>query len=115
MSTETSAIVVLVAAANAEQARTIARTTVERKLAACAQVLPIQSYYEWEGAIVEDDELLILLKSRREVYAELEACVKELHSYSVPEIIALPIVAGSASYLHWLDSIIAARPAGNSQ
>ncbi len=99
-------IVVLVSAGSEDEARAIARGAVEAKLAACAQLFPIQSFYLWEGAVVEDNEYLVLLKSRQDVFADLETYVKGAHSYDVPEIIALPVVDGSADYLQWLaDSV----------
>lgn len=109
MNNHTPYMVVLTTAGTSDEARTIARAVVERKLAACAQIFPIQSIYEWEDSIAEDSEQLVLLKSRRDVYDELEACIAELHSYDVPEIIAMPIVAGSRAYLQWLTDIIRSR------
>jgi periplasmic divalent cation tolerance protein len=106
---ESSAVVVLVAAGSQQEARTIARVAVERKLAACAQILPIQSVYEWEGKIEEDAEYLVLLKTQRAAYQELEACVNEQHSYEVPEILALPIAAGLEAYMTWMAGVVAGR------
>lgn len=106
MNSETPYIVVQVSAESSEQAQSIAHRAVEQKLAACAQIFPIRSCYEWEGAIAEDDEYLILLKTHRDVYQQLEACIGEVHSYDVPEIMALPVVAGSESYLKWIDEVV---------
>jgi periplasmic divalent cation tolerance protein len=106
MSTETPYIVVLVAAGSSDEARSIAREAVAQRLAACAQILPIQSVYEWQGTIEEDNEHLVLLKTRREVYTELEARICEIHSYDVPEIIALPVVAGLDAYMQWLSGYV---------
>jgi periplasmic divalent cation tolerance protein len=106
MNSDISAIFVQVTAGSAEEAWTIARALVERKLAACAQVFPIRSCYEWQGEIQEDNEAMIFVKSRLDLYAELEAYVKELHSYDVPEILALPVVAGSEAYLRWIDEVV---------
>jgi periplasmic divalent cation tolerance protein len=97
---------VQVTARDADEAWTIARTIVERKLAAAAQVFPIRSCYWWQGELTEDNEYLIFMKTRAEAYEALEACVRELHSYQVPAIFALPIVAGSESYLHWIDAVV---------
>jgi periplasmic divalent cation tolerance protein len=108
MSDEPSYIFVQVTAGDADQAWAIAKALVERKLAACVQVFPIRSCYEWEGKIVEGNEVLVFIKSRREAYDRLEACVKELHSYEVPEILALPILRGSEKYLEWIDSVVRA-------
>jgi periplasmic divalent cation tolerance protein len=111
MDSTASYLMVLVAAGSPEEARTIARATVERKLAACAQIFPIQSVYEWNGNIEEDSEHLVLLKTERAAYDDLEACVRAHHSYDVPEIIALPVVAGHTPYLQWLTDIVGARSA----
>lgn len=111
MKTDVSALVVLVAAGSSEEASTLARAAVERKLAACAQMLPIRSCFEWQGQVVEEDEYMLLLKSNSAAYAELQSCIHELHSYDVPEIIAVPVVAGTPDYLNWLHEIIAARTA----
>jgi periplasmic divalent cation tolerance protein len=100
---------VQVAAASEQQARTIARAVVERKLAAAAQVLPIHSCYEWQGRVTEADEHLIVMKTRAEAFAAIVACVRELHSYQVPGIVALPIVAGSEAYLRWIDGVVTAQ------
>ncbi len=106
MVSEMPYIVVLVAAGSPEEARSIARASVERKQAACAQIMPIQSVYEWEGAIEEDSEHLVLLKSHRDSYAALEQTVLELHSYDVPEILVLPVSEGHAPYLQWLTGVV---------
>ena len=104
-------IVVQVAVENEEQAARIAMAVVEKKLAACAQIFPIKSTYEWKNNIVQDSEWLIFMKTRKEVFDELQAYVKELHSYEVPEILAIPVVAGSSSYLSWIDGcLLAGKP-----
>jgi periplasmic divalent cation tolerance protein len=105
-SPNTPYMVVLVATGSIEEARAIARASVERKLAACAQVLPIHSIYEWEGAVQEDSEQLLLLKTHRDAYPALAACVLEIHSYDVPEMIVLPVVAGHEPYLQWLTGVV---------
>jgi periplasmic divalent cation tolerance protein len=92
-------------AANREEAGRIARALVEAKLAACVQILPpIESIYYWKGEYTHDSEVLMLAKTTRGRFAELEASVRGLHSYETPEIIALPIIEGSADYLKWLTS-----------
>jgi len=86
-----------------EEAGRIARTLVESKLAACAQVMgPIESHYRWKGALEQSTEWLCLVKTRRANYAAVEAAIRANHSYEVPEIIACPIEAGSEPYLSWL-------------
>lgn len=94
--------IVLVTAGSQEEAKTIARTLVETRLAACVSLLPIQSVYTWNGEIQSDDEWQLLIKTDLAKFSALEAQIKELHSYEVPEIVALPIVAGSTAYLNWI-------------
>jgi periplasmic divalent cation tolerance protein len=87
-----------------EEAQRIARVLVEERLAACVQVLgPISSTYRWQGAIETSHEWLCVAKSRRELYEEIEKAIRGAHSYQVPEILAVPILAGSVDYLAWLD------------
>ncbi|NJP07677.1 MAG: divalent-cation tolerance protein CutA [Chloroflexaceae bacterium] len=104
-------MVVLVPTGSDTEASTLARALVERRLVACAQIMPIRSCYCWHDQVVEETEYLLLLKTRRDRYAELEACVTSLHSYDVPEIIALPVMAGLASYLNWIDETVQSSPA----
>jgi periplasmic divalent cation tolerance protein len=102
METPTGYGVVLTTAANAQEAKAIAHALVEAKLAACVNILPIQSIYTWEGEVHTEDEWQLLIKTDLAQYATVEAKIRELHSYQVPEIIALPIVAGSHPYLGWI-------------
>ena len=96
-------VVVLVTAGDAEEAARIGRTLVEERLAACANVVgPIRSVYRWRGAVEEGVEHLLLVKARAAELPALEARVRALHSYQVPEVLALPVAAGSAAYLAWL-------------
>ena len=96
-------IVVLITAASREEADRIARRLVEDRLAACVTIVPqVRSIFLWEQKLSQEDEVLLLVKSRRARFAQLAATVKRLHSYSVPEIIALPVVMGSADYLRWV-------------
>lgn len=84
-------------------AERIARALVERRLAGCVQVIgPLHSTYWWESAVETAEEYLCLVKSSREAYPALEAAIQELHPYDVPEILAVPVAAGSAAYLAWL-------------
>ena len=108
----TDKIVVLVTCESVRQARTIARELVKRRLAACGNVVeaPVRSIYRWKGKVEAAKEFLLILKSSRRRFAALEKAVRELHSYDVPELIALPVVAGSRPYLDWVaDSVGAAR------
>jgi periplasmic divalent cation tolerance protein len=87
-----------------DDAEMIAREVVERRLAACSQVVgPIGSTYWWKEKIEETQEWLCIMKSRNALYHELEKAIKGIHPYEVPEIVALPIVAGSEDYLDWLN------------
>jgi len=97
------AIVVFMTAANGEEATRLADMLVGAHLAACVQILPeIESVYRWEGKIERSSEVLLLAKTTRGKFDDLEREVRALHSYDTPEIVAVPIVAGSAPYLEWL-------------
>ena len=96
-------IVVLVTCGSEEEALRIARALVEEHRAACASLVsPVRSIYRWEGKIWDEKEWLLIIKTERERFKELEERVKGLHAYAVPEIIGLPVVEGSAAYLQWL-------------
>ncbi|HLK11785.1 MAG TPA: divalent-cation tolerance protein CutA [Candidatus Binatia bacterium] len=97
------AVVVLVSVATAEEGVRIGRTLVEERLAACVNVVgPMRSIYRWEGAVEEAAEHLLLVKARAVDADALAARVQTLHSYAVPEVLALPVRAGAAAYLAWL-------------
>lgn len=88
-------------------AQAIAHELVDRQLAGCVQILgPISSTYRWQGEIETAEEWLCLIKAGRELYAELEAAIKELHPYDTPEILAMPVATGSAGYLSWLQQTL---------
>ena len=96
-------VVVLVTAGSAEEAAHIARTVVTERLVACANVVgPIRSIYRWHGTLEEAAEYLLLLKARAADTSALEARVRALHSYELPEVLAVPLRGGSAAYLAWL-------------
>jgi periplasmic divalent cation tolerance protein len=96
-------VVVLVTARDQEEAARIGRTLVEERLAACANVIgPIRSIYRWHGTVEDAAEHLLLLKARAADMNDLEARVRALHSYDVPEVLALGLRGGSAAYLEWL-------------
>jgi periplasmic divalent cation tolerance protein len=96
-------IVVLITTPSKEEGEKIGRTLVEKKLAACANILsPISSIFAWQGKICHEQESLMILKTRKNCFPQLAEEVKRGHSYSVPEIIALPIVEGSLDYLNWI-------------
>jgi len=96
-------LVVLTTLEKQEDGERLARLLVERELAACVQILPpMVSIYRWKGNVEQADEVLLLIKTTCEVYPRLESAIKENHPYQTPEIIALPIEAGSTEYLSWL-------------
>ena len=100
----TEYIQVLTTTDKKEDADKIAKVVVEKRLAACAQVIgPITSTYWWNEKIERAEEWLCFLKSRNDLYEELERTITGVHPYEVPEILAVPIVAGIQSYLEWLD------------
>ena len=99
----TDILVVLVTAPSAEKAAELARQLVEERLAACGNVLPgIRSIYRWEGKVQDEPEALLVLKTHRDRFEALRNRVLALHPYQVPEVIALPVEAGSAGYLAWV-------------
>lgn len=99
-------IVCLITAPNPEEAQKIAAALVQKKLAACCTIVPgVTSVYEWEGKMETATECQLLAKTRSSLFTLLMAEVKSLHSYKVPEIIALPITAGLPAYLDWIDQV----------
>lgn len=105
MASPDTACVVLTTTPSKEEARQLAKALVQNRMAACVQLLPIESFYSWNGDIQNDDEVLLLIKTQRELYAPLEAFIKEVHSYQVPEIVQLPVEAGSDTYLRWIAQV----------
>jgi periplasmic divalent cation tolerance protein len=90
-------------AGSEEEAEQISAALIERRLAACVQIIgPIASRYRWQGAVERSTEWMCVAKTSAASYAELEATIRELHSYDEPEIVATPIVAGSVGYLEWV-------------
>jgi periplasmic divalent cation tolerance protein len=87
-----------------DEADRIAEALVERRFAACVQQLPIRSTYRWDGAIQHDEEILLLVKTRAARFDDVAATVRELHSYDVPAITAVPIALGSDDYIAWIDA-----------
>ena len=100
------ALVVYVTAPSEDEAATIAKALVGGKLAGCVNIVKgIRSIYSWQGKIEDDSEVLMICKTQKHLFDSLKERVKELHSYSVPEVIAMPIVAGSEDYLCWLGEV----------
>ena len=85
-----------------EEARSIAATLVERKLVACAQISSIESFYSWQGAVQNDDEFRLLLKTTEDRYPEVEAAIVELHSYDLPAVVAVDITRSHAPFAEWV-------------
>jgi periplasmic divalent cation tolerance protein len=108
----TDKIVVLTTCDSEMLAEQLARHLVEHRLAACVNILPrARSVYRWQEKIEDAGEWVLLIKSRRDLFAALRAEIQKLHTYEVPEVIAIPIVDGSEAYLGWLDGQLT-RPAG---
>jgi periplasmic divalent cation tolerance protein len=104
----TDLCLVLSTTASAEEGRGIGRRLVEERLAACVNVVPsVRSIYVWQGELQEADEAVLLIKTRRDRYPDLARRIQELHSYSVPEIIAVPIDSGAPAYVAWLRETVA--------
>ena len=94
--------VVMTTTATDEEAKMLARLLVEKKLAACVQRQPIHSTYSWEGSLCDEPETLLLIKTENSQYEAVAACIHAHHSYTVPEILCLPVQAGSTPYLAWV-------------
>jgi periplasmic divalent cation tolerance protein len=104
----TDKIIVLTTCDSEAEAQEIALYLVERHVAACVNILPrAQSVYRWQGSIRNSSECVLLIKSRRDLFTTLRAEIEKVHSYKVPEIMALPVTEGSEPYLHWLESQLA--------
>jgi periplasmic divalent cation tolerance protein len=104
-------IVVYVTAGSADEADRLARSLVDERFAACVnRIKSVQSVYRWQGKVEESEEELLIIKTSRDRFASLEKRVRELHSYSVPEVIALPVIEGSSNYLKWLNEQVTPGP-----
>ena len=107
----TDKIVVLSTCGSAEDAQRVARGLVEKRLAACVNLIPgVRSIYHWKEAIEEDVEVLLLIKTTRELLDELRTEIERLHTYEVPEVIAISVVDGSERYLAWMNRELAHKP-----
>jgi periplasmic divalent cation tolerance protein len=104
---ENSYIVVLVTTPSKHEAEKIAQSLLENRLIACANIIgPVSSVFRWTGKIEKAEEYLTLMKTRKDLFEKVESTVKALHSYEVPEIIAIPVVEGSKAYLKWLENCL---------
>lgn len=102
-----SYIIVIMTASNREETVKIVRTLLEERLIACANIMdPVSSFFWWKGKIEEEKEVLAIMKSHETLFKKLSKRVTELHSYDIPEILALPIVDGSESYLDWMKACL---------
>lgn len=110
-------VVVLVTCGSAKEAKSIANALVRKRLAACVNVLtgPVQSIYRWKGRVETAREYLLVIKTSLGQFAALEKEIRRLHSYQVPEIIALPIAAGWKPYLKWLEASVNKTEAGRKR
>ena len=105
----TDKVVIFVTAPNRRESKKIAHHLVKRKLAACVNISrPVESVYRWKGKIAEDKEFLLIIKSSGALFSEIKAEISKIHSYQTPEIICLPISAGSDAYLQWLSKSLKA-------
>lgn len=107
----TDKIVVLNTCSSQEEAERLAELLIERKLAACVSIVPrVRSFYRWKGAVESAEEWLLLIKSSRPLFDQLRIELEKAHTYEVPELLALPVVAGSENYLEWLGSNLQEAP-----
>jgi periplasmic divalent cation tolerance protein len=104
----TDKCLVLVTCASAAEARRISHAIVEARLAACVNIFPgaVTSIYRWKGKVESARERLLLIKTSRKRLAKLQAAIERLHSYDVPEFVALPIASGSRAYLTWMEGVL---------
>jgi periplasmic divalent cation tolerance protein len=101
----TEFMVVFITASTFDQAEKIGKVLLEKKLVACVNIIKnIKSFFWWKGEISDEDEVLLMAKSENDNFKKIEEETKKLHSYSVPEIIALPLISGSKEYLDWIES-----------
>lgn len=108
-------LVAITTVGNAGDAIVLARALLDRRLVACVNVLPgVRSLYRWKGEISDDTEHMLVMKTRADLFPDLAAAVSELHPYEVPELIALPVEKGTASYLAWIDDSLNAGPVDRS-
>ena len=102
----TGVLVVTTTTASMEEAEAIAAVLLERRLAACVQIGPIESRYVWKGKIAQAEELMLTVKTRADRFEAVEAAIREMHSYDVPEILAVEAVTGSGDYLKWVSETV---------
>jgi len=98
----TECVVITTSLATRDDAHRIAGALIEERLAACVQVMPIESHYRWEGELEQASELLLTIKTTAARAPDVEARVAVLHNYALPELLVLPVIGGSAAYLAWI-------------
>jgi periplasmic divalent cation tolerance protein len=99
----TDGLLVITTLPNADAAAELAKNVVGERLAACANLIPaLRSIYKWQGKVQDQNEVLVLFKTRQEHYENLKSRILELHPYEVPEVLAIPVEQGYAAYLDWL-------------
>ncbi len=99
-------LLVLTTLGNDEDAARVAKALVERRVAACVNIVgPVRSFYRWKEKLEDDSERLLLIKTRADRFKDLEIAIGEIHPYDVPELIALPVERGAAAYLGWVDEL----------
>ena len=100
------AVVILITASSIDEARKIGNTLMEERLIACVNIIPqVESIFYWQEKVCNEKEALMIIKTRKSLIADIIKKVKSIHSYSVPEIIALPIISGSEDYLKWVGDV----------
>ena len=103
MDSQTGYSIIITTTANKEDAKKIARLLVEKRLAACGQMFPIESVYFWKDKVCEENETILFIKSKTALADEIKTAIKANHAYEVPEIIQIPITGGLPEYLKWID------------
>jgi len=112
----TDKIVVLSACASVEEGNRIARELVEKRLAACVNLVNgVQSVYRWKNGVEESQEVLLVIKTTRALFENVRGQIEKMHSYELPEVIALPVVDGAEQYLEWIDRELGKEPAGQPE
>ncbi len=97
---------VITTTSSKEEAKNIASSVVSQKLAACVQIQKIESIYEWNGAICDEEEYMLYIKSKKEYFASIQRAIEAIHSYEVPEIIALDLADASEGYARWMEKVL---------
>ena len=98
--------IIITTCADKESAKAMARLLVEKRLAACVQMMPIESIYMWRGELCDDSETALLIKSKTALFDEIALAIQEAHAYELPEIIQVPITSGLPEYLKWIDDCV---------